>query len=244
MTLLLMVFPLLVSAQGYTAAQIIKKSDDKMRGKTSKGEMSMSIIRTNWTRTVKMKVWSKGSDFSMILITEPAKDKGQSFLKIKREMWNWVPSINRMVKIPPSMMMQSWMNSDFTNDDLVRESSLVKDFKPTLLGSETVRDKACYKIQLIALPDATVVWGKIIMWITKDGFDQWKAQYFDEDGELVNTMNASNIKRFGDRNLPAHMEIIPATKKGQKTVLEMVSMSFNISMEDAFFTQQNMKNLK
>jgi outer membrane lipoprotein-sorting protein len=232
------------SAQDLTAGQIIKKADDKTRGLTSRGEMSMTIIRADWTRTVSLKYWSKGSDYSMILITAPARDKGQSFLKVKGEMWNWLPSISRMIKLPPSMMMQSWMGSDFTNDDLVRESSLVKDYEKSLLGTETIRGKACFKIQLDPLPQAPVVWGKILIWITQDGFDQWKAEYYDEDGELVNTMNASDIKKMGDRSIPAILEIVPTGKKGQKTVLTMISMVFNEAIEDSFFSQQNMKKLK
>jgi len=144
-------FAINAQSQTLSAKEIVKKADDKMRGLTSQGEMTMTIMRPSWSRTVTMKSWQKGSDYALVLITSPAKDKGQVFLKIKTEMWNWVPSIEKMIKIPPSMMMQSWMGSDFTNDDLVRESSLVKDYTHKLLGKEVVREKMCYKIELIIM---------------------------------------------------------------------------------------------
>jgi outer membrane lipoprotein-sorting protein len=235
---------IIVSAQNYTAKEIIKLADDKNRGLSSKGEMTMTIVRTDWTRSVKMKSWSKGNDFAMVLITAPPKEKGQVFLKRRSEMWNWVPSIDRMVKIPPSMMLQSWMGSDFTNDDLVQQSSIVKDYTHKLLGKENIRGLECYKIELIPLPDATIVWGKIITWITTSGFDMWKSEYFDEEMLLINIENAYDIKNNGDRLIPTRMEIEPVTKKGQKTILTINNMLFNIPIEESFFSQQNMKKIR
>jgi len=230
--------------QNFTAKDIIKKADDKNRGLSSKGVMTMTIVRPDWSRSVSMKSWSKGNDFALVLITSPPKEKGQVFLKRRSEMWNWVPSIDKMVKIPPSMMLQSWMGSDFTNDDLVQQSSIVKDYNHTLLGEENIRGTKCYKIELIPLPDATVVWGKIIAWVSSIGFDMLKAEYYDEDMELLNVENAYDIKKMGDRSIPTRMEIVPVTKKGQKTILEINSMLFNISMEESFFSQQNMKKVR
>lgn len=232
-----------LSAQNLSAKEIVKKADDKGRGLTSQGEMTMTIIRPTWNRSITMKSWQKGTTYSMILITSPAKDKGQVFLKIKTDMWNWVPSIDKMIKIPPSMMMQSWMGSDFTNDDLVRESSVVSDYNHKLLGQESVRDQMCYKIEMIPHPDAPVTWGKVIVWITTKGFDTWKAEYYDEDMKLINTMNASNIKRMGDREVPVRLEIIPKENINNKTVLETKSLIFDKPMKDDFFSQQNMRKL-
>ncbi|MBT4339587.1 MAG: outer membrane lipoprotein-sorting protein, partial [Bacteroidetes bacterium] len=172
------------------------------------------------------------------------KEKGQVFLKRGKEMWNWMPSIDRMIKIPPSMMMQGWMGSDFTNDDLVEQSSSVKDYKHTLLGKSIVREVLCYKIELIPKEDAPVVWGKIIMWITVDGFDTWAAEYYDEDNELVNVEKAYDIKTMGDRTIPTRIEIIPVGKKGEKTILQIIDMKFNEKLEDDFFSQQNMKRIR
>jgi outer membrane lipoprotein-sorting protein len=231
-------------AQDLTPKEIVSKADAKNRGETSQGIMEMQIIRPDWQRTVEMKSWSKGNDYFMIYITAPAKDKGQVFLKREKEMWNWVPSIERMIKIPPSMMMQSWMGSDFTNDDLVKQSSIVTDYTQELQGEEEVRDKMCYKIQLVPLPDAPVVWGKIISWITKDGFNFWKSEYYDEDGYLVNIENAYDIKNFGDRDLPSRMEITPADEPKKKTVLLFKDVVYNKPIQDSFFTLQNMKQVR
>lgn len=231
-------------AQDLTAKEIVTKADEKTRGETSQGTMSMQIVRPSWERTVEMKSWSKSDEFFMIFITAPAKEKGQVFLKRDKEMWNWIPSITRMVKIPPSMMMQSWMGSDFTNDDLVKQSSIVKDYEHKLLGEETIRDQVCYKIELIPLPDAPVVWGKIITWITKDGFNSWQNEYYDEDLELINIENGYDLKDFGDRTLPSRFEIVPVDEPGNKTVLIFDEMVFNEPISDDFFSQQNMKKVR
>ena len=191
-----------------------------------------------------MKSWQKGTSYSLILITSPAKDKGQVFLKIKTDMWNWVPSIEKMIKIPPSMMMQSWMGSDFTNDDLVRQSSIVVDYVHKMLGKDKVRDMDCFKIELIPLPDAAVVWGKVILWITVSGFDIWMAEYYDEDNKLVNISNNYDIKRMGDREIPTRLEMVPQNRKGQKTVLHIDEMKFNTGIDERFFSQQNMKKVR
>jgi len=127
-------------AQGLSAKEIIQRTDEKSRGLSSLGTMTMTITRPDWTRTITMKTWSKSREYSLVLITAPAKDKGQVFLKLKTEMWNWVPSIDKTIKIPPSMMLQSWMGSDFTNDDLVKQSSIVVDYTHKSLGKEKVRD--------------------------------------------------------------------------------------------------------
>jgi outer membrane lipoprotein-sorting protein len=207
------------------------------------GEMTMTIVRQKWERTISMKSWSKGDKYFLIYITAPAKEKGQVFLKVDKEMWNYVPTISRMIKIPPSMMMQSWMGSDFTNDDLVKQSSIVVDYDHHLLAEETIRGKECYKLELIPHEDAAVVWGKIISWITKDGYDLWKSEYYDEEGELQNIENAYDIKDMGDRKIPTRMEIIPVDKEGQKTVLNIISTTFNKPIEDSFFSKQNMKKV-
>ena len=233
-----------VQSQELTAKEIVITADEKNRGETMQSEMSMTIVRPKWERTISMKSWSKGDKYFMIYITAPAKEEGQVFLKVDTEMWNYVPTISRMIKIPPSMMMQSWMGSDFTNDDLVKQSSIVVDYTHTLLAEETIREMECYKIELIPHEDAAVVWGKIISWITKDGFDLWKSEYYDEDSYLQNTQNAFDIKTFGDRDIPSRMEIIPADKEGEKTVLVFSNSIFNEPIDDSFFSKQNMKKVR
>ena len=231
-------------AQVPDAKEIVRRADEKTRGLSSLGTMTMTVIRPEWSRTITMKTWSKSREYAMVLITAPARDKGQVFLKIKTEMWNWVPSIDKTIKIPPSMMLQSWMGSDFTNDDLVRQSSIVVDYTHKLLGKEKVRDMDCYKIELIPHPDAAVVWGKIIMWITVSGYDSWMSEYYDEDNVLVNISNNYDIKRMGDRDIPTRLEMVPQNKKGQKTIMHIDEMKFNTGIGEEFFSQQNMKKIR
>jgi len=227
-----------------SAMDIVKKSDELMRGVSSYAEITMRVIRPRWERNISMKSWSKGNNYALIYITAPANEKGQVFLKRDKEMWNWVPSIERMIKIPPSMMMQSWMGSDFTNDDLVKESSIISDYHHALAGSEVVGGYECYKIELIPKEDAPVVWGKIITWISRKGYMPLKNEYFDEEGDLVNTETLSDIRDIGDRILPTRFELVPADKNGHKTIMQFDQIRFNIPVEDDFFSIQNMKKVR
>ena len=152
-----------------TAKEIVEKMDSKFRGKNSKAIMTMKIVRPKWSRTMKMKTWTKGDDYSLTLVTSPARDKGVTSLKRQNEMWQWQPSIGRVVKLLPSMMSQSWMGSDFTNDDLSNQSSIIVDYDHKKLGKIKLYGRECYMIQLTPKPDAPVVWGKLIVWVdTKD----------------------------------------------------------------------------
>ncbi|MBE0654488.1 MAG: outer membrane lipoprotein-sorting protein [Bacteroidales bacterium] len=233
-----------LAAQAQDASEIIRKADELMQGKSSYAEISMMIHRPKWERSLKMKSWSKGSEYALIYITEPAKEKGQVFLKREREMWNWLPSINRTIKIPPSMMMQSWMGSDLTNDDLVNQSSIVNDYSHSILGKETLDGYECYKIELIPDEDAPVVWGKIHTWVSVKELYFLKTEYFDEDGFLVSTETMSNIRNVGDRNIPTKFTVIPEDEKDHFTVMEFESIRFNLPIEDGFFSIQNMKNIR
>ncbi len=227
-------------AQGLSAREIIQKADERLRGNSSYAELVMEIIRPEWKRTMSMKSWAKGTEYALIYITAPAKDKGTVSLKIGNEMWNWLPSIERSIKVSPSMMMQSWMGSDFTNDDLIRQSSVVEDYDHRLLGEEKAGGADCYKVELTPKPEAPVVWGKIIAWITKAEFNQMKVEYYDEDGSLVNVMTGSALKTLGGRLLPTRWEMVPADKPGHKTVMTYTKLDFNIPLDDSFFSKQNM----
>mgnify|MGYP006288918939 FL=1 len=230
--------------QNETAREVIEKAHRKANGESSKGYMTMTIVRPDWTREISMKTWSLGTEFYMIYITAPARDKGQVFMKRHEDMWNWMPNINRMIKLPPSMMGQSWMGSDFTNDDLVKMNSIIDDYEHEFIGEGVVDGHECHKVELIPKPDAAVVWGKIIMWVSKDEYFEMKAEYYDEEEELVNTMLASEIEEMGDRRLPSKMNMIPADKEGHETRMHMVEMEFNIPIEESFFSQQNMKRIR
>jgi outer membrane lipoprotein-sorting protein len=242
--LLLLFFAPLIQAQSLTATDIVKKADEKSRGESLYSEVSMTVIRPTWSREVGIKSWAKGDDYSLVLITAPAKDKGQAFLKRQKDLWNWVPSIGRMIKMSSSVMGQSWMGSDFTNDDLVKQSSSVNDFTHRLEKTEKVREFDCYKVILTPKEEAAVVWGRIIMWISTTDFIEVKTEFYDEDEVLVNTFNGYDIKPYGSRRLASRMEVVPADKPNQKTVMTVQKYDFDQPMTEDFFSQQNMKKVK
>ncbi len=236
----------LSEAQGnLTAEEIIKKADEKFQGEeTSKGELEVIIKRPTWERTISAKMWTKGKDFSLTYITGPPEEKGQTFLKRYNELWNWNPTISRMIKLPPSMMSQGWMGSDYSNDDILRESSITDDYNSKLIGEEQCQGFLCYKIELIPKEDVAVVWGRIVIWIAKDEYYQMKAEYYDEDDYLIRTMLSDKIKLFDDRKLPSYMEIIPADEEGNKTIIVLKDFMFNENIPESFFSQQNMKKVR
>ena len=237
-------FLLAESLRAQDATEIVKRADDKMRGeKSAITEMSMQIIRPTWERTIEFKSWDKGTEKSLVLITAPAKEKGQTFLKLGREMWSWNPTISRTIKLPPSMLSQGWMGSDFTNDDLLNQRSIVNDYTHEITGSDQLEGRDCYKIELVPKPDAPVVWGKINLWITKTDDIMLKSEYYDEDEFLVKTELGENIKNMNGRIIPTVYELIPADEENQKTVVTLSNIEFNVPIEDSFFSLQNMKRL-
>lgn len=232
-------------AQPLKAIDIVRKADEKFRGeKSSYSVMTMTIIRPKWQRTIEFKSWSKGTTNSLTLITAPAREKGQSFLKRGNEMWSWNPAISQLIKLPPSMMSQGWMGSDYTNDDILKESSVVNDYTHSLLGEGIIGDRRCYKIRLNAREDADVLWGYQLWWVDKDDFIVLKAELYDEDGILVRTENGKEVKMMGGRLLPTILEIIPAEDPDQKTVVKINEMKFNIELSDSYFSQQSMKRVR
>ncbi len=237
-----MFLPLL--GQDLSPKEIIRKADEKFNGeKTSISTMAMTIVRPTWERTIEFRNWTSGRDYALTLITAPAKEKGQSFLKRETEMWSWNPTISRLIKLPPSMMSQGWMGSDYTNDDILKESSVVNDYDHELVGEEEIDGRTCYKIKMVAKEDAAVVWGHQIRWIDKKDFLFLKSELYDQDGYLVRTELGSDIKPMDGRLIPTRIELIPAEEEGRKTLLEIKEIQFNQSIREGFFSQQNMKRV-
>jgi len=235
--------PFFSSAQE-DAKDILTKSEEYLRGTTNIAEMKMTIIRPKWTREMQMKVWSIGDTYSLIYMKAPKRDEGTTFLKRDKEIWNWVPSIERVVKMPPAMMLQSWMGSDFTNDDLVRGSSIIDDYDHKVIGEENVEGKDCYVIELIPKPEAPIVWGKVKNWISKEDYLQLKIEFYDEDDFLVNTMAMTEIKDLGGKTFPTKMMIIPEEDPENKTLIEYIDMEFDAPLEESFFTVNSMKRIR
>jgi len=232
-------------AQTPDAKEIVQKADEKYQGeKSSYSEMEMTIVRKTWTRTVSFKSWTKGTDNSLTLITAPAKEMNQTFLKRGNEMWNWNPSIGRMIKLPPSMLSQGWMGSDYTNDDILKQSSIVIDYTHKIVGYVTLEGKDFDKIGRIPKPEAAFVWGKQIKWISKKEYLILKTEFYDEDMYLVKTETGSKIKKMDDREIPTFIEIVPEDNTGNKTIVEIKTIKFNIDVSDGYFSQQNMKKIR
>lgn len=232
------------SALAESAFDIVDKSDKQMRGDSSYTVATMNIIRPDWTRSMSMKSWTKGKDLSLVLVTAPAKDKGSASLKRQREMWNWIPGIERIIKIAPSMLSQSWMGSDFTNDDLINQSSIVVDYDHVLVQEERFDGELTYVIDAVAKPDAPVVWSKVRLWISKETYLQRKVAFYDEFNELVNLMQTYDIKALGGRMIATRMEMIPAEKEGHKTEMITHEAQFDFEIGDDFFSQSQMKSLR
>jgi outer membrane lipoprotein-sorting protein len=221
---------------------IIRKAEEKMRGKES--AYTEMTIRPKWTRSMSLKSWGKGDELSLMVLTSPSKDAGTAFLKRGKEVWNWVPSIERSIKMPPSMMSQSWMGTDMSNDDLVRESSNVRDYTHKIVGDSTIEGRKCWKIELTPKPEAPVVWGKLVLFVDQKDYVQLKAEQYDEDGYLVNVMNSSVIKEMDGVVMATKLELIPVEKEGQKTVMTIDKIKFNEAYDDSFFTVENMKRMR
>ncbi len=239
-------FFLLFTSLSYaeSAFDIVQKSDQAMRGKSSYSEATMEIVRPDWTRSMTMKSWTKGTELSLVLVTAPAKDKGSASLKRHREMWNWVPSIERIIKIAPSMLSQSWMGSDFTNDDLINQSSIVVDYQHALVGNDSFEGDKVWIIEATAKPDAPVVWNKVTLWISQSTYLQRKVEFYDEFDERVNVLTTYDVKELGGRKIATRMEMKPVDKPGNKTIFTTHQAQFDFDINDDFFSQQQMKSLR
>lgn len=226
-----------------TVAGLIKKVDRLYRSDSSKSLLKMKIETPNWSRTMKMEMWTKGMDYTLIRILSPKKDAGITTLRRKKEMWNFFPKITKVIKVPPSMMMSNWMGSDFTNDDLVRETSLLEEYDASFFTlPKDPTSKKYYLIRLIPKKQTASVWGKIEIKVRKKDLIPLEQNYFDEKGKMKRTMTLKKIKYFGKKKLPAIMELVPLSKKANKTTIEYISATFNYKLKkDAFSLRQLQK---
>ena len=222
---------------------IIKKVDELYRANTSQGEMEMTITTPNWERTMRMKMWTEGMKKTFITILSPKKDMGISTLRMDQEMWNFFPKINKVMKIPPSMMMGSWMGSDFTNDDLVKESTMIDDYTSTLITPANAEaDK--YYIQLVPKTNTASVWGKIIVTVLRDTYMPVTQEYYDEKGTKMRIMYFKEVKEMGGRTIPTVMELVPLNKENHKTLIKYISAEFDKPLGNDIFTLQNLQQTR
>ncbi len=230
---------LVLPVNAMETADIIKRVEDNLNGKTAQMNISMKITTSRTTRKMEMESYSIGNEKSFIKITYPKKDKGITFLKRDNAMWQYVPRIEKIIKIPASMMLQSWMGSDFTNDDLVRESSISEDYISSLIADNS----DVYRVLLIPIEDAPVVWGKIIMEISKQYFLPTKVLYFDEDDLLIRELLYQQIQKIEDRHYPTHWVMTPKTedKVGHQTVIDVSNAQFDKDISDKYFNKRALK---
>ena len=229
---------------GQDAREIIRKAEQNRLGDAATySEMTMTIQRPDWSREMGIKAWSKGQDFSLMLITSPARDAGTAFLKRENELWNWQPTIERTIKMPPSMMSQSWMGSDFSNEDLVRQISLVDDYEHTYLGEEEIRGRMAHKIKLVPKPDVPVVYSKIISWIDQERYVEVKSEAYDEDDELVQTVTGEEVQQIEGYWVPTKMTVQPADEPDHLTIIQQTQVDYDVSIAPRFFSIQTMKSI-
>lgn len=234
--------PICISSQ--TAAEVLERMEDVMRGESNYAEMTMTIVRPRFEREVSVRSWMMGRDYSLILITAPARDRGSAFLMRQNNIWSYDPRIDRTTRMPSSMMSQSWMGSDFTNDDLVRDSDILDDYEHQILRTETYEGHECYVIELIPKPESPIVWGKVLMWVTKDTYLQLRMEQYDQRGDLINEIKLDNIKNMDGREIPSRITVRPVDKSGHSTILEYNKMEFDIDISESFFTQDNMQRAR
>lgn len=239
MRILVLFFLIIFGLFAMDANEIIKKMDSLMIGKSSYTKLSMAVETKRTKRTMVMEAWSEGNDKSFIRVLYPQKDKDITFLKIDNAMWQFVPKIEKTIKIPPSMMLQSWMGSDFTNDDMIKESSVVNDYDKKIISE----NEESWTIELLPKEDAAVVWGKIIMSVHKEYFMPLKVEYFDEEMSLTRELFYSDFKKIQDRNFPSRWEMIPKNeeKKGNKTSIIVEDIKFDIKIDKEMFTKRALK---
>lgn len=241
---LLMLLVLLLSNQNlaqaakeYQLEEIIREIEQKYTGESAEGEMNMQVVTRHYSRQMSMKYWSKGEDRFLIRLENPAKDKGISTLKIAKEMWNYLPKVDKVVKIPSSMMGGSWMGSHITNDDLVKETQIDEDYTFRLIEDKITQ----LTIESIPKPEAVVVWGKIIYTIAMPDLVPLEITYFDEENKKVRVIKYSRIEEIDGHKIPLKMEILPLETPGESTVIEYQSIHFGVKLDDDFFSLKTLK---
>ena len=221
---------------------VVKYFEDMYRSTSSISEVQLTITRPRRTRTLTMKVWTRGEEKALVLIESPPREKGVATLKVEKNLWNYLPRIRRTIRIPPSMMLASWMGSDFTNDDLVRESSFTKDYTYRLAGRS--EQPAGWLIIFDAKPDIVGLWERIELVVSATGAIPIEARYYDRKGRLARTIHWSDVKRFEDRVVPAKMTLVPTDKEGYKTELVYKKIDFEADVPEEMFSLSRLERLR
>ena len=225
-----------------TAREILDRVDDVYRGRSAKGEMTMTVINPNYTRQMTLRFWSRGKDKSLIRIWLPKKERRTSTLKNGNNIWNYLPKVDRTIKIPSSMMGGSWMGSDFTNDDLVKESRMADDYTSSITFKGERGGQQVIMITCVPKPNAAVVWGKLVVTVRQADLLPERVLYYKEDGSLARQLSFTDIRTFGSRTLPSRMTMIPLDKPGHSTVIAYQNIEFDVTLPGNVFTLENLRN--
>lgn len=230
-----------VRAQASEGREILDKVEKLLWGNTVQGDYEMTIATPRWQRTLGLRVWMDRPRRSFVRIVSPAKEAGIGSLRIGGEMWNYLPNVERIIKIPPSMMLQPWMGSDFTNDDLVKESSILDDYSHKVLGTTQVDGEATLQVEAAPKPDAAVVWGRIVYWVRRADTMPLKQEFFSERGERVRVLAFSDVRKVGGRILPTRWDMRPDAKPGNSTTIVLKDALFDRPVDDEVFSQRNLQ---
>jgi outer membrane lipoprotein-sorting protein len=224
-----------------SSKEILDHVDDLFRGTSSYGTFSMKVVTGHYSREMTMEGWSRGKDYSLIRILSPRKERGTATLKADKDIWNYLPKVRRVIKVPSSMMGGSWMGSHFTNDDLIKESRMADDYDHQVTFQGDREGRRVVELTLVPKPDAAVVWGKVVVTVMEEGFMPLGVDYFDEDMTMTRTMVYTDPRQLGGRTLPVRMRIAPTDKPGEYTEIAYHDIQFDIDLPEDTFTLRNLQ---
>jgi len=239
--LVLLGFIVAPAANAMTATQLIKAAIEYWRDTSSYTEMTMTIHRPDWQRSMTMKVWTRGDKESLVRVIAPAKDAGNATLMLDKSMWTFTPKINRVIKIPSSMMNQSWMGSDFSNKDISQSTDIVDEYTHTLINTEKVNGHTIYTIQSIPKENAPVVWGKEVIKV-RDDYVMLEHTFYDQDMKPVRRMVTNEIKKIGGKIFATKEKMYKVDAPEEWTSVEVREARFGINIPQSTFTLSNLRN--
>jgi outer membrane lipoprotein-sorting protein len=229
------------TAEEPDATQIVRAAVDHWRGLSSYTEMAMVIHRPDWERSMTMQAWTKGQDQSLVRVIEPKKDRGNGTLTDENSMWTFSPKINRVIKVPSSMMGQSWMGSDFSNKDVARADDIIDQYDHAILQTEEVDGIVVYDIESIPHEDAAVVWGREILRIREDHVVLEHA-FYDQDGELVKKLVSLDVGEMGGRTIAKRQRMVKTDNAEEWTEISIIEVEYEVDLKDSLFTLSNLRN--
>jgi len=225
------------------AKEVVRLGEERLRGDSSQSTMSMLIQRPSYRRELLLRSWARGADRALVEILEPAKETGVASLRVENQMWNYLPKTDQVVRVPTSLMLQSWMGSDFTNDDLMKSSSLARDYKHRVLTYHTVRNEKVVLIECLPLAGAPVVWGKIHHWARMSDYLPIHQKFYDERGSLVRTIDFSHFKEMDGRVIPTTVKVTQAESSQGATTVKYQKIVFNHAIPDLVFEKDEIRRM-